>query len=162
MDTTAFIQSLEDAERSPRTVAGYGRDLRLFAEWFEQTNHEPLTPNNLTKQDAQHYRQFLQDEHARPNTINRKLAAIAVLARSGRHLRQRVLRKLVSVRYTGLFDDAAPPVVGPEHEVEVPLVILARRARSVTPCGIKEPVQDGVAGEPVGRIAAPLPALHRP
>ncbi len=72
----AFHRYLAET-KSPRTVAGYARDLRLFARWFEQTNKEPLTPQALTPTDLREYRQrLLNVEKARPATINRRLAAI--------------------------------------------------------------------------------------
>lgn len=33
-----FHQRLAATEKSPHTVEAYGRDVRLFAEWFEQTD----------------------------------------------------------------------------------------------------------------------------
>lgn len=68
---------LADMDRSPRTIAGYLRDLTRFARWFEQTNGEQMSPENLTSIDAREYRQYLMNiEKASPATINRKLAAV--------------------------------------------------------------------------------------
>ena len=77
IDLSAFEKALENDGKSPRTVTGYLRDVRLFATWFEQTNGETLTPQTLTTIDARQYRQhLLVTDKARPATINRKLAAL--------------------------------------------------------------------------------------
>jgi len=71
-----FEEYLTNLDKAQKTIAGYLRDMRLFAEWFQQTNSEPLSPQALTKIDARQYRQHLLNEKARPATINRKLAAL--------------------------------------------------------------------------------------
>jgi len=75
---TAFEDYLRTvADRSANTVSAYLGDLRLFARWYEQTNGELLTPQRLTRSDAQQYRQHLQTVQKRSTaTINRKLAAL--------------------------------------------------------------------------------------
>ncbi len=81
-DTLAdFRRSLAASNRSERTVAGYSRDLALFARWFEQTNAKPLTPEALTPGDVKDYKQrLLKVEKAAPATINRRLAALRAYA----------------------------------------------------------------------------------
>jgi len=72
-----FRRYLIDADRSPRTVEGYSRDLTLFARWFEQSNGYLLTPERLTPTDAREYKQkSLHVDKASPATINRRLAAL--------------------------------------------------------------------------------------
>lgn len=72
-----FRQYLIDADRSPRTVEGYSRDLTLFARWFGQSNGYRLIPERLTPTDAREYKQkSLHVDKASPATINRRLAAL--------------------------------------------------------------------------------------
>jgi site-specific recombinase XerD len=71
-----FKNYLINLEKAHKTVAGYAQDMTLFADWFQQANGEPLSPQSLTRVDARQYRQYLLNEHARPATINRKLAAL--------------------------------------------------------------------------------------
>jgi site-specific recombinase XerD len=74
-----FEAYLADHDRAPLTIAGYLSDLRLFARWFEQTDGETFMPQAVTPSDVREYRQqLLNVEHRKANTINRKLAALAV------------------------------------------------------------------------------------
>ena len=79
---SAFEKHLKDEDRSPLTVAGYVRDVGMFAAWFEQTNGKALTPKPLTAMDARDYRQHLiQRQKASAATINRKLMALSAYAK---------------------------------------------------------------------------------
>jgi site-specific recombinase XerD len=72
-----FIKYLHDAGKSARTVSGYQADLELFARWFQQTNGEMLSSDNLTPTDLREYKQYLINrQKAKAATINRHLAAI--------------------------------------------------------------------------------------
>ena len=67
-------------DRSPVTIAGYTGDVRLFAQWFEKQNEEPLIPERLTNDAVRGYKQHLLDQANKPKTINRRLAALAAYA----------------------------------------------------------------------------------
>jgi len=73
--------------KSPHTLVAYRRDLRLFAEWFLQTNGKPLTPLAITPIDVRQYRSYLLTVSGhRPATVNRKLASLSAFcgwARTG-------------------------------------------------------------------------------
>ena len=79
-DTKAF----EDFEeyllgdgKAEKTVGGYIQDLTLFAAWFLEINDQVLSPETMTKIDIRQYREYLlEEQQARPATINRKLAAL--------------------------------------------------------------------------------------
>lgn len=72
-----FIKYLHDAGKSARTVSGYQADLELFTRWFQQTNGEMLSSDNLTPTDVREYKQYLINrQKAKAATINRHLAAI--------------------------------------------------------------------------------------
>ena len=64
-------------DRSPVTIVGYMGDVRLFAQWYEKQNEEPLIPERLTNEAVRGYKQHLLDQANKPKTINRRLAALA-------------------------------------------------------------------------------------
>ena len=72
---TAFSDYLYSLDRSPATVRGYLTDLSVFIRWLE--NQETGSLETLTANDIRAYRQHLLDSAAAPQTVNRKLAAIA-------------------------------------------------------------------------------------
>ena len=77
MDLSQFQTYLTESGRAERTTFGYLKDMELFSRWFEQTNGEEFTPQNLTPTDVREYRQFLIGvKKAKPATINRHLSAI--------------------------------------------------------------------------------------
>ena len=55
-----FTVYLTSQGRSPRTIRGYARDVRLFAEWFQETNGKPAAPALVTPLDVREHRQYLQ------------------------------------------------------------------------------------------------------
>ena len=68
------------------TVTSYLGDLRVFSEWFYQTNGQQLTPAVLTMTDLREYRAWLVTvQRAAPATINRHLAAIRAYAKCNGH-----------------------------------------------------------------------------
>jgi len=79
-----FERYLADHDRAALTITGYLSDLRLFARWFQQTNGEAFTPRAVTPTDVREYRQHMLNEHRKANTINRKLAALAVFMQFAR------------------------------------------------------------------------------
>ena len=81
MSFRQFTEYLTTQDRSPVTIRGYLADLEKFARWFEQTNGEMLTPQNLTAADLREYRQYLLTvQRAKPATINRALSAVRAYA----------------------------------------------------------------------------------
>lgn len=73
----AFKQFMVDAEKSNRTISGYLADITVFSRWFEQTNGEILSLDNLTPTDVREYKQhLLAVQKAKATTINRHLAAL--------------------------------------------------------------------------------------
>ncbi len=75
---TEFTAYLHDHDRAVLTINGYVADVRLFARWFEQTNHEAFTPQVVTPTDVREYRQHLLNvKRQKASTINRKLAALS-------------------------------------------------------------------------------------
>ncbi len=67
-----FQSYLLKRDRSPKTITGYGTDLRQFHKWFGVDR--PLT--ELTTDDVRRYRDHLQSNGAKPNTISRHLASL--------------------------------------------------------------------------------------
>jgi site-specific recombinase XerD len=75
-----FQAYLLTEDRSPVTIAGYAGDVRLFTQWYEKQNEEPLIPEKLTNDAVRGYKQYLLDQANKPKTINRRLAALAAYA----------------------------------------------------------------------------------
>ena len=62
---------------SDKTREAYVRDLKLFAEWFYQSNERPFSPVNITREDIQDYMTYLRAvQEAAVSTIKRKYASI--------------------------------------------------------------------------------------
>ena len=77
MNIDAFTQYLEAGDKSPRTTAGYARDLRTFVVWFEQSSGKAPDDTGVTPLDAREYRQYLHlTKKMKPASVNRKLAAL--------------------------------------------------------------------------------------
>jgi len=73
----AFTQYLQDVGKSERTISGYLADIKIFSQWFHQTNGEILLLDNLTPTDLREYKQYLLNvQKAKAATINRHLAAL--------------------------------------------------------------------------------------
>jgi site-specific recombinase XerD len=75
-----FQAYLLTEDRSPVTIAGYVGDVRLFAQWYEKQNEEPIIPEKLINEAVRGYKQHLLDQANKPKTINRRLAALAAYA----------------------------------------------------------------------------------
>lgn len=76
---TAFHCHLAAQDRSPVTIRGYLGDLQRFSRWYQAYYQCPLHLGQLNQGDIQAYRQKLLTSGARPQTINRQLAALAAL-----------------------------------------------------------------------------------
>jgi site-specific recombinase XerD len=82
MELTGFKQFLTDIDSSELTISAYCQDMSLFSSWFEQSNGQSLTPQNLTSIDVREYKQWLLlNKKLRPATINRKIASIRMYAK---------------------------------------------------------------------------------
>lgn len=75
-----FDEYLHSQDRAELTISGYQRDLALFERWYAGISGEPFQPQQLTVDVLRRYRQELIAGGFKPNTINRKLAALAVYA----------------------------------------------------------------------------------
>jgi site-specific recombinase XerD len=72
METLLNFQAyLTNRDRSPKTVHGYGSDLRQFEKWLGR----PL--ESMTNADVRMYRDYLFEKGASANTISRHLASLA-------------------------------------------------------------------------------------
>jgi site-specific recombinase XerD len=71
-----FAAHLRSQDRAAITVSGYLRDLQAFARWFEQTNGDALSLEQITPTDAREYRQWLIARQAAPSSVNRRLSAL--------------------------------------------------------------------------------------
>lgn len=73
-----FTDHLIAAGKSPHTIEAYSRDVKLFSEWFVQTNNRELTPQKITPIDVREYRSYLLTvKNYKPATVNRKLSSIS-------------------------------------------------------------------------------------
>src|SRR3954451_11523699 len=81
-ELTLFLGELGRRESAANTVASYRQDLRLFAQWFEESNGEDFSAAAVTPTDIRDYRAFLQNVERRATaTINRKLASLRAFFR---------------------------------------------------------------------------------
>ena len=77
-----FDQDLERQSKSALTRHGYGADLRDYARWVQATYGEAFEPGGITADDVRLYRaHLLTVRHAKPATINRRLAALSMFCR---------------------------------------------------------------------------------
>ena len=73
----AFLQDLARAGRSPRTLAGYGKDLADFVAWMEGRYGEAFDPKAVLPEDLRDYRaHLLSVRRAAPATVNRRVSAL--------------------------------------------------------------------------------------
>lgn len=63
--------------RSPRTIAGYLKDVEAFAGWWERTTERQFDPCAVLRDDAAFYRQhLLGEQRQQPATVARRLSAL--------------------------------------------------------------------------------------
>jgi site-specific recombinase XerD len=73
-----FRAHLAATGKSAHTITAYTRDVRLFGEWFDQTNGRALSPESITPIDVRQYRSYLLTvKKHKPATVNRKLASLS-------------------------------------------------------------------------------------
>lgn len=84
MNSNDYLQNFSDhlinQQRSPITVSGYKGDVSLFIRWHEQTYETTFDPNDLTDTVIRAYKQYLQDNEIKPQTVKRRLASLASFA----------------------------------------------------------------------------------
>lgn len=74
-----YLEHLRGQDQSENTVRAYVADLRGFSFWFEQTNGQPMSPDQVTAADVANYKDFLLTTKKRkPRTMNRKLVSLSV------------------------------------------------------------------------------------
>lgn len=59
MDIQDWIEYLKDEDMSDGTIGVYISRFKKFAEWFQQTNGEQLTPESITPTDLREYKSYL-------------------------------------------------------------------------------------------------------
>lgn len=90
-----YGRHLRDADLSAVTVRGYLHDLDLFLRWWQERRPQARL-EKLTGQDVTAYRDHLIDErHARPATVNRRLESLRRFFRWARQ--QRIVKQAVEV-----------------------------------------------------------------
>lgn len=80
-ETWLRTQATED-EKRPATIAGYVRDVGLYAAWYTALHREHLTPDRLHRADVMQYRDELSAT-LKPASVNRRLAAVQAYLRYG-------------------------------------------------------------------------------
>jgi len=79
MDTyTRFEQHLQMRDYSPTSIKGYWGDVRHFSRWYEHHTEQSFSLKKMDVGDIQAYRQSMLSSGLKPNTINRRLAALAI------------------------------------------------------------------------------------
>ena len=82
-----FQAHLVATGKSSHTIKAYGHDVRLFAEWFSQTNSKSLSPEGITPIDVRQYRSYLLTvKNYKPATVNRKLASLSAFCEWAREI----------------------------------------------------------------------------
>ena len=71
-----FARYLTEQDKATLTVRGYLADIRIFSRWFRRTNEEDLKADNWVSGDVRAYKEELLNKAAKPQTINRRLAAL--------------------------------------------------------------------------------------
>lgn len=72
----AWLQSLHQARKSPRTIDGYTRDVRKALAWLEADLGRPVEMPDLTQEVL---RRYLTSRQVHPNTENRYISALLSL-----------------------------------------------------------------------------------
>jgi len=71
-----FKRNLQIRDYSELTIKGYIGDSLYFIKWFENYHGQSFSIEAVQPTDLQEYRQQLLNKGLKPNTINRKLAAV--------------------------------------------------------------------------------------
>lgn len=77
-DLKTYSTHLLDEGKSKHTVRAYTTRIRMFAQWFEETNGEGLTPSATTPSDLRDYKSYMQTNlRQKAQTVNLSLNAIS-------------------------------------------------------------------------------------
>jgi integrase/recombinase XerC len=72
-----FKQFLASHDFSPHTIKAFTFDLRKFASFFVEANHEPFNTQRVTTADVTSFKRFLREEKNQSvSTVNRALVSI--------------------------------------------------------------------------------------
>lgn len=105
-----FAEHLRRRQRSPATVDGYQRDIRLFMDWLQLSRGQNVVVEDIRGTDILQYREHLEVEReARPTTVKRKMEAVRQMCRWA--ARQNLLPADV---VTDIGPVQAPPVKAPD------------------------------------------------
>jgi integrase/recombinase XerC len=74
---TRFEKHLQTQDYSPVSIRGYRGDIRHFSHWYERHTEQEFSLARIGVWDIQAYRQSMLASDLKPNTINRRLAALA-------------------------------------------------------------------------------------
>lgn len=74
---THFEKHLQMQDYSPVSIRGYRSDVRHFSQWYERYTAQEFSLDRIGVWDIQAYRQAMLASGLKPNTINRRLAALA-------------------------------------------------------------------------------------
>jgi len=97
-----FQTWLTEQDRSEKTIHGYLADLARFATWFEQTNHDELTPLRLTPTDIRAYARWALDSGQSSSDQARGIRPVQSQKLAPKWLDRRQQNALVSVAEKGL------------------------------------------------------------
>jgi site-specific recombinase XerD len=76
-EAALFSSFIMTKDFSPHTLKAVGHDLRKFAAWFAQSNHEPFLVDRVTMRDVTDFRNHLhRDQQQAVATVNRALVSI--------------------------------------------------------------------------------------
>lgn len=76
-EASLFCRFLADHDFSPHTRRAFGQDVRKFARWFSEANHEPLVVGRVTVRDISDFRDHLRrDQGQAVATVNRALVTL--------------------------------------------------------------------------------------
>lgn len=74
---STWLTRLEEEGKCENTLRSYGQRIKLFKEWFEETNDSSFKPDNVTPTDLREYKSYLQNVQKRKaQTVNLSLNAI--------------------------------------------------------------------------------------
>ena len=79
----SFEQFLQTQDYSPVSIKGYVGDTRCFSRWFVIQAGQAFAVEAIGPRDIQAYRQALLQKGLKPNTINRRLAAVVSFGKWG-------------------------------------------------------------------------------
>jgi site-specific recombinase XerD len=76
----AWALWLHENNRAELTISAYLQDARHFGAWYERHNHQPFSPDLLTRTDVRQYFDWQKGVKAAVTSRNRRLASLRVLA----------------------------------------------------------------------------------